>query len=181
MSPPFQPARGKITLASGPRHGTCSPVSDSLSLRLRDSDPLASPHTATRRFILQKTRRKRRRPRHLEGPWFQVLFHSPRRGSFHLSLTVLCAIGSRPYSALDRGRPGFGQGSTCPALLRNRATESGSFRLRGRHPLWPRCPARSASLLFSHNSAGHPRAALQPRLRGLGSSPFARRYLGNLN
>src|ERR1017187_10290649 len=25
----------------------------------------------------------------LVGVWFQVLFHSPRRGSFHLSLTVL--------------------------------------------------------------------------------------------
>ena len=180
MSPPFQPARGKITLASGPRHGTSSPVSDSLSLRLRDFDPLASPHTATRRFILQKTRRNAFAPRHLEGPRFQVLFHSPRRGSFHLSLTVLCAIGSRSYSALDRGRPGFRQGFTCPALLRCRVTETEFFRLRGRHPLWPRCPARSASLRFSHNSAGHPRAALQPRLRGLGSSPFARRYLGNL-
>jgi hypothetical protein len=25
----------------------------------------------------------------LVSVWFQVLFHSPRRGSFHLSLTVL--------------------------------------------------------------------------------------------
>jgi hypothetical protein len=25
--------------------------------------------------------------------WFQALFHSPRRGTFHRSLTVLCAIG----------------------------------------------------------------------------------------
>ena len=154
--------------------------SRSLSLRLRDSHPLASPRTATRRFILQKTRRNARAPRHLGGPWFQVLFHSPRRGSFHLSLTVLCAIGSRSYSALDRGRPGFGQGSSCPALLRHRATESLGIRIRGCHPLRPRCPARSPSLRFSRNSAGHPRAALQPRLCGLGSSPFARRYLGNL-
>ena len=27
--------------------------------------------------------------RHIVGKWLQVLFHSPRRGSFHLSLTVL--------------------------------------------------------------------------------------------
>ena len=27
--------------------------------------------------------------RPLVGDWFQVLFHSPRRGAFHLSLTVL--------------------------------------------------------------------------------------------
>ena len=44
----------------------------------------------TRRFIMQKARRhiqKMLRP--LVGVWFQVLFHSPRRGAFHLSLTVL--------------------------------------------------------------------------------------------
>ena len=31
--------------------------------------------------------------RPLVGAWFQVLFHSPRRGAFHRSLTVLSAIG----------------------------------------------------------------------------------------
>ena len=80
------------------------------------------------------------------GAWFQVLFHSPRRGSFRLSLTVLFPIGGRTCSALDRGRPGFGQGSSCPALLRNRATGGLGLRLRGCHPLRPRCPARSAVL-----------------------------------
>ena len=65
------------------------------------------------------------------------------------------------YSALDRGRPGFGQGSSCPALLRYRIMESASFRLRGCHPLWPRCPARSA-MNRSFPSTGHPHAALQP-------------------
>ena len=29
----------------------------------------------------------------LVGTGFQILFHSPERGSFHLSLAVLCAIG----------------------------------------------------------------------------------------
>ncbi len=29
----------------------------------------------------------------LVGTGFQSLFHSPQRGSFHLSLAVLCAIG----------------------------------------------------------------------------------------
>ena len=178
MSPPFQPARGKITLASGPRRGTLSPVSDSLSLRLRDSDPLASPHTATRRFILQKTRRNARAPRHLEGPGFQVLFHSPRRGSFHLSLTVLCAIGGRPYSALDRGRPGFGQGSSCPALLRNRASKTVGLRVRGCHPLRRSCPAPSAVPPFSLNLPGRPRAALQPRSRRFGLLPVRSPLLG---
>lgn len=31
---------------------------------------------------------------------FQVLFHSLTQGSFHLSLTVLCAIGQQEYLAL---------------------------------------------------------------------------------
>ena len=43
---------------------------------------------------MQKARRhihKMLRP--LVGDWFQVLFHSPRRGAFHLSLTYWFAIG----------------------------------------------------------------------------------------
>ena len=51
---------------------------------------LTLPEMATRRFIMQKARRHTAgvlRP--LVGVWFQVLFHSPIRGAFHLSLTVL--------------------------------------------------------------------------------------------
>ena len=44
------------------------------------------------------------------------------------------------YLALDRGRPGFRQDFSCPAVLRNCITESSSFRLRGFHPLWPAFP-----------------------------------------
>ena len=43
---------------------------------------------------MQKARRhhiKWLRP--LVGAWFQVLFHSPKRGAFHRSLTVLSTIG----------------------------------------------------------------------------------------
>ena len=38
----------------------------------------------------------------LVGTRFQVLFHSPHRSSFHLSLTVLCAIGHRGVFSLGR-------------------------------------------------------------------------------
>ena len=51
---------------------------------------LTLPTTATRRIIMQKARRhstKLLRP--LVSAWFQGLFHSPVRGSFHLSFTVL--------------------------------------------------------------------------------------------
>ena len=67
-----------------------APYSGSLSLRLLASLQLTSPVTATRRFIMQKARRHMidmLRP--LVGAWFQDLFHSPHRGAFHLSLTVL--------------------------------------------------------------------------------------------
>ena len=66
------------------------PCSDSLSLRLGASLPLTLPTTVTRRFIMQKARRhsmKLLRP--LVGIRFQELFHSPVRGAFHLSFTVL--------------------------------------------------------------------------------------------
>ena len=84
---PFTP-----TLASSESFSTADfpPSSGSLSLRLRASLRLASPATATRGLIMQKARRHRiARLRPLAGAWFQGLFHSSARGSFHLSLTVL--------------------------------------------------------------------------------------------
>ena len=51
---------------------------------------LTLPEMATRRFIMQKARRHTTKVlRPLVGVWFQELFHSPTRGAFHLSLTVL--------------------------------------------------------------------------------------------
>ena len=50
---------------------------------------LSSLHILTRRLIKQKARDHSEELSHLVGTWFQVLFHSPHRGTFHLSLTVL--------------------------------------------------------------------------------------------
>ena len=50
---------------------------------------LSLPQKVTRRLIKQKARSHSKELLHLVGTWFQVLFHSPHRGSFHLSLTVL--------------------------------------------------------------------------------------------
>ena len=51
---------------------------------------LTLPVKVTRRFIMQKARRHPTRGlRPLVSEWFQVLFHSSIRGSFHLSFTVL--------------------------------------------------------------------------------------------
>lgn len=66
------------------------------------------------------------------------------------------------YLALDRGRPRFQQGFSCPAVLRYRIKESYSFRLRGFHPLRQAFPYLSAINKFYLNSSGHPHAALQP-------------------
>ncbi len=104
-----------------------APYSGSLSLRLRDSSPLTSPHASTRRLILQQARSRASSKKVvtslsialllLVDVRFQVLFHSPLRGSFHLSLTVLCAIGHQGYLALGGGPPRFAQDSPCPTLL----------------------------------------------------------------
>ena len=51
---------------------------------------------------------------------FQVLFHSPNRGAFHLSLTVLCSLSVMcEYLGLEGGPPMFRQNFTCSALLKN--------------------------------------------------------------
>jgi hypothetical protein len=54
---------------------------------------LTSPHNVTRRPIMQKVRShpapEGAKLELLISVRFQVLFHSPNRGSFHLSLTVL--------------------------------------------------------------------------------------------
>src|SRR5574344_2125723 len=79
-----------------------------------------------------------------------------------------CALSvAVQYSVLDRGRPGFRQGFSCPAVLRYRIRKSGAFRIRGSHALRRAFPCPSAMHLFSH-FPGHPRAALQPHSRWFG-------------
>ena len=87
--PDFNLDKGRsLGFASTPSDWT--PCSDSLSLRLRVSSHLTSPEKVTRRFIMQKARRHTKKVlRPLVGTWFQGLFHSPVRGAFHLSFTVL--------------------------------------------------------------------------------------------
>ena len=55
---------------------------------------------------MQKARRHHTKwLRPLAGAWFQVLFHSLAQGSFHLSLTVLCAIGLSVVFSLSGWSP----------------------------------------------------------------------------
>ena len=83
----------------------------------------------------------------LVGIRFQDLFHSPHRGAFHLSLTVLCALSvTEEYLGLEGGPPIFRQDCTCPALLEDR-------RVAARTGLSP-APARlSRRFRFAISSA----------------------------
>ena len=113
-----------------------SPFSDSLSLRLRTYQFLTLLHNATRRSILQKVRDR-------------ALLHAfsackhrvsgslslPSRGSFHLSLTVLCAIGRQSYLGLEGGPSCFPPDSSCPVVLWCPPFHS-NLRLPGFYRLW---------------------------------------------
>ena len=52
---------------------------------------------------------------------FQVLFHSPNRGTFHLSLTVLVHYRSPSVFSLGEWTPQIPTGLACPVVLRNPA------------------------------------------------------------
>ena len=70
--------------------GDCAPISDSLSLRLRHSLGLSLANGGNSQVHYAKgTPSPHTWLRPLAGARFQGLFHSPARGAFHLSLTVL--------------------------------------------------------------------------------------------
>ena len=117
--------------------------------------------------------------RPLAGPWFQVLFHSPPGVLFTFPSRYYALSVAAEYSALEGGPPGFRQDSTCPDVLRYALGCPSDFAY-GAFTL-SRRPSQTVPL-----SSG----LLQPRRApynpadvaacGLGSSPFARRYSGNL-
>ena len=78
-----------------------------------EHSPLTSRHPVTPGLIMQKARRQAFPLRGialrlLVGVRFQVLFHSPRRGSFHLSLALLSPLSvAGEYLALRGGPRGF--------------------------------------------------------------------------
>jgi hypothetical protein len=138
------------------------------------------PQRLTRRLILQKARGQACLLRDIALPpivsaWFQVLFHSPNRGSFHLSLTVLVRYRSSRVFSLGEWSPLLPTGLACPVVLR---ISAGVFWLSstGLSPslAWL---SRSVRLAVQLPSAGPPTPA--SLLAGLGCFPFARHYSGN--
>ena len=99
----------------------------------------------------------------LVGTRFQVLFHSPHRGSFHLSLTVLSAIGRRVVFSLRRWSSQIPTG--LPESRGTRVPHPGSsvaFRLRGCHPLWQAFPDLSARRRVCNSPKGRCTPPVRP-------------------
>jgi hypothetical protein len=158
---------------------------------------LTSPHTITRRLILQKARShithrtSRCKLLRLVGTRFQVLFHDPSPGHFSPfphgtgPLSVI-----RKYLGLPGGPGGFTRDSTSPVLLGNTPRRHSTFVYRtltvyGRPSQTIRLPERfvtSCESGSSHQVVPQPRTRNACRLshvHGLASSPFAHHYSGN--
>ncbi len=124
-----------------------------------------------RRHIIQELRP-------LVGVRFQELFHSPARGTFHLSLTVL--VHYRSLTGVF-SLAGWARRIHTGLLVSPRYSgvryASGCFDVRGCHALWRFFPVASTHGLSCDG------VVLQPRRCrdnvGLGCSPFARHYWGN--
>src|SRR5215207_8826658 len=104
---------------------------------------------------------------------FQVLFHSPNRGAFHLSLTVLVHYRSSRVFSLGGWSPQFPTGFNVSRGTQDTNQFDGSF-VYGTFTLYGR-PFQCRSTTSSHILS-----VLQPhpsRSRcGLGYSAFARHY-----
>ena len=90
----------------------------------------------------------------------------PSRGSFHLSLTVLCAIGSWQVFSLGRWSSRIRTGFLVSRPTQVSAAQTSPFNLRGSHPLWRAFPDAPATEMFSQTVRGHahdPMQILQPR------------------
>ena len=126
-----------------------TPCSDSLSLRLRLRLNLAAENNSLAHYAkgtrspMNATNRVRRAPtasRYGVSGSISLLFSrffSPfPHGTGSLSV-------SGEYLALDDGPPGFGQGSTCPVLLRESSRLTPRFNVQGCYLLRPEFPLRS--------------------------------------
>ena len=98
------------------------------------------------------------------GLRFQVLFHSPRRGSFRLSLTVLLLYRSYLVFSLGSWSTRIPAGFPVPRRTQEPPKEASPFRVRGFHPLCQAFPMPfryAVAFLLPPLGA----AALQPRRR----------------
>ena len=117
----------------------------------------------------------------LVGTRFQVLFHSPRRGAFHLSLTVLVHYRSQHVFSLSQWTGSLQTGLACPVLLRC-PTQVCFLYPTGLSPSPVRRsrPVRVEIKLVTccYLKQSDPITPIRKRM-GLGCSAFARHYLRN--
>ena len=136
---------------------------------------LTLPHAITRRTVLQKVRRRTYIVlRQLVNTGFQVLFHSPPGVLFTFPSQYYALSVTKEYLALRGGPRSFPQGFPCLVVLWILPCRLW-FHVRGFHPLWPAFP-KPFHYLQRITSAVRTPACTHA---GLGSFPFARRYLGN--
>ena len=137
--------------------------------------PLTSPASVTRRTVLQKVRRRTYIVlRQLVNTGFQVLFHSPPGVLFTFPSRYYFAIGHwvvfslTEWSPLIPTRFHVSRGTLDPAMLLSISDTRLSRFFAG----LPRPFSYQSQINY---------AVLTPqnKFRGLGSFPFARRYLGN--
>ena len=103
--------------------------------------------TVTRRVIIQKARDEASlialSP--LESTWFQVLFPSPNRGSFHLSLTLLYAIGHGGVFSLGGWALRIHTRFLVSGTTRDESQKESCFCLHDFHVLWLSFPTYSSN------------------------------------
>ena len=97
---------------------------------------LTKQTTVTRRAIIQKVRDQASKIALslLVGTRFQVLFHSPSRGSFHRSLTLLCAIGHGVVFSLGGWAPRIRTRFLVSGVTRDLLAEACNLSLTGLSP-----------------------------------------------
>ena len=105
---------------------------------------------------------------------FQVLFHSPPGVLFTFPSQYSALSVTKEYLALRGGPRLFPQGSTCLVVLWILLPVI-RFHVRGFHPLWLAFPKPFCYPLTMTFAVRTPDCTQS----GLGSFPFARRYLGN--
>ncbi len=128
----------------------------------------------------------------LAGRRFQVLFHSPHRGTFHLSLTVL--VHYRLPGSIQPCETVLTDSRRVPRVPRYSGFRSGKrelFHLRDSHPLRYAVPCISVTVLFCNFPTVPENCPIRPlnpvyttppgchTYTVWASSGFARRYFGN--
>ena len=117
----------------------CHSLNLAAEINSQAHSPRGSPSGLLARTRISPEHRPSIALRLLVGLRFQVLFHSPQRGTFQLSLTVLVHYRSPDVFILGEWTPQLPAGLACPAVLRFPAGD-GAFSRTGLSPSLAGCP-----------------------------------------